>query len=40
MATETGGPQGIYREPAADLSMKKLLAGLAGHVVTYVASLP
>jgi hypothetical protein len=39
LATETGGPKGIYEEPASDLTMKRLLAGLAGHVVTYVASL-
>jgi Restriction endonuclease XhoI len=39
LATETGGPQGIYQEPAPDLTMKRLLAGLAGHVVTYVSSL-
>jgi hypothetical protein len=39
LATEKGGPKGIYGEPASDLTMKRLLAGLAGHVVTYVASL-
>jgi hypothetical protein len=39
LATEKGGPKGIYEEPASDLTMKRLLAGLAGHVVTYVASL-
>lgn len=39
LATEKGGPKGIYNEPAQDLTMKRLLAGLAGHVVTYVASL-
>jgi hypothetical protein len=39
LATEKGGPKGIYAEPASDLTMKRLLAGLAGHVVTYVASL-
>jgi hypothetical protein len=38
LATEKGGPKGIYAEPASDLTMKRLLAGLAGHVVTYVAS--
>ncbi len=37
LATETGGPRGVYAEPAADLTMRKLLAGLAGHVVAYVA---
>lgn len=39
MATEKGGPKGEYAEPATDLSMKKLLASLAGHVVTYVAAI-
>jgi hypothetical protein len=39
MATEANGPKGIYREPASDLTMKRFLAGLAGHVVTYVASI-
>ena len=36
MATEVGGPKGIYREPTSDLTMKKFLASLAGHVVAYV----
>jgi hypothetical protein len=39
LATEKGGPKGIHSEPASDLTMKRFLAGLAGHVVTYVASL-
>lgn len=39
LATEKGGPRGIYSEPASDLTMKRLLIGLAGHVVAYVASL-
>lgn len=39
LATDKGGPKGIYREPAEGLTMKTLLAGLAGHVVTYVASI-
>jgi hypothetical protein len=38
MATEAQGAKGIYREPADDLSMKRFLAGLAGHVVAYVAA--
>lgn len=38
-ATETGGPRGNYKEPATDLSTKKLLASLAGHVQTYLASV-
>ncbi len=36
MATEKTGPHGTYSEPAADLTMKKLLAGLAGHVRSYL----
>ncbi len=39
MSTEKAGPRGGYVEPAIDLSMKKFLAGLAGHVRTYKASL-
>ena len=39
MSTEKAGPRGGYAEPAVDLSMKKFLAGLAGHVRTYKASL-
>lgn len=39
MATEKGGPRGNYGEPAADLTMKKFLAGLAGHVQTYLAGI-
>jgi hypothetical protein len=39
LATEKGGPKSVYVEPAADLTMKRLLAGLAGHVLTYVASI-
>ncbi len=38
MSTEKGGKRGVYSEPAADLSMKRFLAGLAGHVQTYLAS--
>jgi hypothetical protein len=40
MTTESGGPKGKYSEPAEDLSMKKLLASLAGHAAAYVATLP
>src|ERR1700687_5813609 len=36
LATEKEGPRGVYEEPASDLTMKRLLASLAGHVVTYV----
>ncbi len=39
LATENEGPKGIYEEPASDLTMKRLLASLAGHVVAYVASI-
>lgn len=31
---------GDYSEPAADMTIRKLLAGLAGHVAGYVAGLP
>ena len=37
LATAAGGPRGAYREPADDLTMKRLLAGLAGHVLGYVS---
>jgi len=30
-STEEGGPRGEFKEPAADLAMKRLLASLAGH---------
>ena len=30
MASQEGGPVGNYSEPAADLSMRSFLAGLAG----------
>lgn len=36
-ATEVGGPRGEFREPADDLTMRKFLAGLGGHVVSYLA---
>lgn len=39
MATEAQGRRGEYTEPAADLSMRNFLVGLAGHVATYVASI-
>lgn len=38
-ATEKGGPRGDYEEPATDLTMKRLLAGLAGHVAGYLAAI-
>jgi len=39
MSTAKAGRRGDYREPASDLSMKKFLAGLAGHARTYKESL-
>ena len=36
MTTEREGRRGRYTEPAADLTMKKFLAGLAGHVRSYM----
>lgn len=39
MATEAQGRRGDYSEPAKDLSMRRFLTGLAGHVATYVASI-
>ena len=39
MATEHQGRRGDYTEPATDLSVRKFLVGLAGHVATYVASI-
>jgi hypothetical protein len=36
-STEVGGPRGSYDEPAADLTMKGLLASLAGRVAGYLA---
>lgn len=39
MSTAEAGPKGDFTEPASDLSAKKFLAGLAGHLRTYKASL-
>lgn len=39
MATAASGPKGIFTEPASDLTMQRLLAGLAGHTATYLATL-
>ena len=36
-ATSEGGPEGDYVEPASDLTMRKFLAALGGHVSAYVA---
>jgi Restriction endonuclease XhoI len=37
MSTPDGGKTGSYSEPAEDLTMKRLLAGLAGHVGAFMA---
>ena len=39
LSTAEAGPKGDFTEPASDLSAKKFLAGLAGHLRTYKASL-
>jgi hypothetical protein len=39
MSTAAAGSKGGYAEPASDLSMKKFLAGLAGHARTFKATL-
>ncbi len=36
-ATAEGGPKGDFREPAVDLSMRRFLAGLGGHVAAYMS---
>lgn len=36
-ATDTGGPKGDFNEPAEDLTTKKFLASLGGHVTGYLA---
>ncbi|WP_413569036.1 PaeR7I family type II restriction endonuclease [Bdellovibrio sp. HCB117] len=38
MATDQSGPEGKYAEPAKDLGMLTLLAGLAGHIGVHLAS--
>ena len=38
-STEKEGSRGIFTEPAEDLAMKRLLAGLAGHVAGYLAAI-
>lgn len=38
VATEKGGPKGDFRQPAGDLTMKKFLGGLAGHISGYLAA--
>lgn len=39
MSTEQGGPRGEFVEPASDLTMKRFLAGIGGHVQTYLGSV-
>lgn len=38
LATPAGGPKGEFREPAQDMTMRALLASLAGHVGVYIAT--
>jgi hypothetical protein len=38
MATEKGGPKGVFAEPANDITMRTFLAGLAGHIGVHLAS--
>jgi hypothetical protein len=40
LSTAAHGPKGHYSEPAADLTMRKLLAGLAGHAAAQAAGGP
>lgn len=37
LATAEGGVRGEYSEPAADLTMRSLLAGLVGHTAGFIA---
>jgi hypothetical protein len=39
LSTRSGASAGNYREPAADVGMKRFLAGLGGHVQTFLASM-
>lgn len=39
MSTRETGPAGSYREPTSELSIKRFLAGLGGHIRTYMESL-
>lgn len=36
-STAVNGPKGVFTEPATDLTMRKFLAGLGGHVCGYIA---
>lgn len=38
LCTRDGGAEGVYREPAVNLGMKRFLAGLGGHIQTFLAS--
>ncbi len=38
-STEKGGPRAECTEPAKDLTMRRFLAGLAGHVAGYLAAI-
>jgi len=38
LSTEEAGPVGDYREPASDLSIRRMMASLAGHTAAYLAS--
>lgn len=38
MSTRMDGTSGSFREPAADLTIKRVLAGLGGHVQAFLAS--
>jgi hypothetical protein len=39
LCTRRQGQTGHYTEPASDLTMKRFLAGLAGHVAAFTASI-
>jgi hypothetical protein len=39
MATQEGGLSGQYSEPASDISIKRFLASLAGHIRTYIEGI-
>lgn len=39
LSAEPDGRDGAFREPAPDLSMRRFLVGLVGHVATHLASI-
>jgi hypothetical protein len=39
LADRQAGGRGEYDEPAEDLTIKRFLAGLGGHVQTFLASM-